>query len=154
MRASALALPEVVIALARDPENHLPLRRFSFTLAALSLASMALFSGTPFASFYLLDVQSATPEVGELARLGILLAVPMPAIVTLVSWRRGLLMAGRRTGIVNAAMALRLGIFVAVLGLGLAFRWPGIPTAAWAVNVSVLAELLCLLWRRLPEARG
>ena len=82
-----------------------------------------------------------TVALGALARQGLTLLIPMPAIVTLICWLRGSLMAQRRTGLVNVAMGVRLTVFVSVLGVGLGFAWPGIPTAAWAVNLSVLMEL-------------
>ncbi len=49
-------------------------------------------------------------------------------------------------------MMMRLAIFLAVLGLGLAGDWPGIPTAVWATNLSVVAELAYLA--RKVEGRG
>ncbi len=71
----------------------------------------------------------------------------MPAIVTLISWLRGTLIGRRRTAVVNAGMVVRLAVFVAGLGLGLFYRWPGIPTAVWATNFAVAAELAYLAWK-------
>ncbi len=146
MRAGALALPEVIIALYKTGDDDRPLRRFSYGLAAAGLAAMAALALTPLADLYLVGFQNTTPEVTALARQGLLLFIPMPAIVTLICWLRGVLIGRRRTVAVNVAMALRLAVFVAVLALGLGLAWPGIPTAVWAVNLSVLAELAYLGW--------
>ncbi len=147
MRAGALALPEVVIALGKTDADHIPLRRFSFGLAAIGLLAMIVLTLTPLVDLYLIGFQNLTPEIADLARYGVLLFVPMPAIVTLINWLRGSLIGRRRTAAVNIGMVVRLAVFIAVLGLGLALRWPGIPTAVGAFNLSVVAELAYLAWR-------
>ncbi len=147
LRAGAMALPEAIIALDKTEADHATLRRFSFGLAAAALAAMVVLLVTPLAELYLVGFQNLTPEIVELSRLGLLLFIPMPAIVTLISWQRGSLIGRRRTGAVNAGMTLRLAVFVAVLALGVALRWPGIPTAVWATNLSIVAELAYLAWK-------
>lgn len=155
-RAAAFALPEVVIALTRRQDNYAPIRRFSLTLAAASLAGTALVTMTPLLSFYIFVVQDTTPEVGELARLGMTLFLFLPAITVLISWLRGLLISRRATRDVNLGMAINLSLTAVVLFAGLAVRWPGIPTAAVALNLAALAEMLYLFWRvrRLPGFGG
>ncbi len=147
LRSGGLALPEAIIALGKTDADHASLRRFSLSLAAAALAVMALVLLTPLADLYLITFQNVTPEVADLARLGLLLFLPMPAIITLTNWLRGTLIGRRRTAVVNAGMAVRLTIFLAGLGLGLFYRWPGIPTAVWATNISVAAELGYLAWK-------
>lgn len=147
MRAGAMALPEVIIALDKTAADHAPLRRFSFSLAGGGLLAMGMLALTPLADLYLIDFQNTTPEIAVLARYGLLLFVPLPAIVTLISWLRGSLIGRRRTAAVNAGMALRLVVFIAVLALGLHFAWAGITTAAWAFNLSVVTELAYLSWK-------
>ncbi len=147
VRSGGLALPEVIIALGKTPADHASLRRFSFGLAGATFAAMAVLVLTPLSDVYLIGFQNTTPEVADLARLGLLLFLPMPAIVTLISWLRGTLIGRRRTAVVNAGMVVRLAVFVAGLGLGLFYRWPGIPTAVWATNLSLAAELAYLAWK-------
>ena len=147
LRAGALALPEVIIALEKTGADHAPLRRFSFALAAAAFAAMLVLVSTPLGDLYLNGIQNTTPEIAELARFGLLLFIPMPAMVTLICWLRGSLIGARRTAAVNAGMGLRLAVFVAVLGSGLLGDWPGIPTAVWATNVSVAIELIFLAWK-------
>lgn len=147
MRAGALALPEVIIALEKRDVGRAALRRFSFGLTAAILAAMIMLVATPLADLYLIGFQNVTPEIAELSRLGLLLFIPMPAMVALICWLRGSLIGRRRTAAVNQAMVVRLTIFIAVLGLGLIYRWPGIPTAVWATNLSVAAELIYLAWQ-------
>ncbi len=153
MRAAALALPEVVIALGGAAGMERPLRRFSFTLAAMSLLAMLVLAATPLADVYLLRLQNTTPEIAELARLGLLLSVPLPAMVAVLSWLRGRLMLQRSTRVVNGGMAVRLAVFVPVLAAGVALGWPGVPAAVWAVNLSVAAELAYVA-TKLPSPSG
>ncbi|MCA9971778.1 MAG: hypothetical protein KC425_16245, partial [Anaerolineales bacterium] len=146
-RAAALALPEVVIALSRGPHTFAPLRRFSLWLSVAITAFMALLIFTPLAHFYIFTVQDMTPAVGELAQGGLLLFLLFPALATVTSWLRGLLIKARATTAVNWGMGINLLLTAAVLGAGLFLRQPGLPTAAVALNLASVAEVLYLAAR-------
>jgi len=146
-RAAALALPEVIIALHRDRATFGPLRRFSFTLVGAVTAATAVFALTPLARFYVFQVQDMTPDVGELALSSLSLFLLFPALAVLTSWLRGLLIHGRHTRDVNVGMAVNLAVTGAVLLFGLRLAWPGLPTAALALNLASLAEVVYLTAR-------
>jgi len=146
-RAAALALPEVIIALHRDRDTFGPLRRFSFTLVGAVTAATAVFALTPLAGFYVFRVQDMTPAVGELALSSLSLFLLFPALAVLTSWLRGLLIHGRHTRDVNVGMAINLAVTGATLLVGLRQTWPGLPTAALALNLASLAEVLYLTAR-------
>ena len=119
-------------------------------LAALSTSfffAMTALIFTPLLSFYLLRVQDADPAVSELARSGIRLMLFLPAITTLISWLRGLLINKRATANVNGGMFVNLGVTAAVIVTGLILRASGVGTAVVALNLAAAAELLFLLWR-------
>ena len=143
-RAPALALPEVVIALSEKSDSFAPIRRFSFTVMLAITLFMFLFALTPLAGFYIFVVQDMTSVVGELARSSIIYFLLFPALATIISWLRGLLIDRRVTKAVNAGMMINLGITAVVLLLGLLLRWPGIPTAALALNVAAVGEIIYL----------
>ncbi len=143
-RAIAFALPEVVIARMREDDAEPALRRFSWTMTGVSLGTMVLFVATPAARFYFDQIQSAAPGVVEVALVGLLLLVPLPALSTLTSWYRGLLIHRKRTPAVNRAMMVRLLVTGLVLGTGLAMRASGIATAAAAIVLSSAAEMAFL----------
>jgi O-antigen/teichoic acid export membrane protein len=145
VRSAGFALPEMVIALERDAAAGSALRRFSTILAGATLGAMLLLALTPVADFYFQTFQSATDEVASLARTGVRLLIPLPPFVVLICWLRGGLMRRRETRRVNRAVLVRMGVFLPVLGGGLLFGWPSLVTAAWALDLSVLAELLYLL---------
>jgi hypothetical protein len=143
-RAAAFALPEAVIALTKGPHSILPVRRFSFRLAAALTALLAIFIFTPASRFYVFAVQDMTPAVGELARSNVALFLFFPALATLTSWLRGLLIKGRATKEVNVGMIINLAVTAVVLGVGLYFRAPGLSTAAISLNLASLCEVIYL----------
>ena len=146
-RAAAFAWPEVVIALSKGKENFAAIRLFSYRLAAVLTVLMALFVFSPLASLYLFGVQDMTQPVGELALSSLPLFLLFPALAVITSWLRGLLIKQRVTREVNVGMAINLTITAVVLGLGLLWQLPGLPTAAVALNIASLAEVVYLLWR-------
>jgi progressive ankylosis protein len=146
-RAAALALPEVIIARYRDRDSFLPLRRFSYLLAIAVTVTMIVFSLRPLAGFYIFRVQDMTAEVGALALSSLPLFILFPALAVLISWLRGLLIHGHHTRYVNFGMVINLAITALVLILGVSLRWPGLPTAAMALNLAALSESVYLAWR-------
>lgn len=152
-RASALALPEVVIALNDKPDSFAPVRRFSFNLTWIITAIMLIFIITPLASFYIFVIQDMTSIVGGLVRSGVVYFLFFPALATIISWLRGLLINKRITKAVNMGMVINVVVTAVVLLLGLYNQWAGIPTAALALNLAAVGEIFYLGWstqRALP----
>ena len=146
-RAAAFALPEVVIALSNGEESFKPMRRFTYVLALGNTVLMLLVVMTPLLDTYLLGVQDLTVPVSELASSGLILFVPLPALTALTSWIRGLLIDKHATGVVNAGMVVNLAVTTIILLLGIQQQWPGIESAAVALVVAAVIELLYLSWR-------
>jgi len=146
-RAAALALPEAVIALSKGRTNFLPLRRFSFSLTTAVTLLTLLFVATPLNRFYIFVVQDMEPDVGRLAQSSLALFVLFPGLAVLTSWLRGLLIKSRLTREVNVGMAVNLTVTAVLLGAGLLLRLPGLPTAAVALNIAALGELIYLARR-------
>jgi hypothetical protein len=143
-RAAAMALPEVIIALSNRPATFIPLRRFSFNLAAVVTLLTALLLFSPLASFYVFAIQDMTPEIGALALSSLGLFLFFPGLATIISWLRGLLINGRSTKTINAGMAINLATTAFILLLGINRHWPGLQTAAIALNLAAAAEILYL----------
>jgi hypothetical protein len=146
-RAAALALPEAVIALTKGPDSYAPIRRFSLILAAIVGVVVTLFTFSPLARLYLFGVQDMTAEVGTLAQDSLIYFLPFPALTVIGMWLRGVLINGRKTTAINVAMVVNMVVTVTVLAIGLAGQWPGLPTAAVALTLAVLAEIIYLAWR-------
>jgi hypothetical protein len=147
VRAAAFALPEVVIALSDRPDTFVPIRRFTLNLALAVTAFMALFVLSPLADFYIFVVQDMTDVVGTLAQSSLVLYLFFPGLAVFSMWLRGLLIHGRQTKDVNMAMVVNLVVTAVILGIGVQLHWPGLPTAAAALNVALTFELLYLSWR-------
>jgi len=156
LRAPALSLPGVILALHEREGAPKALDRFALTLAAGAFGAAVLLVATPLADFYLSRLQSAAPVVAELAHFGLVIFTPLAALTTLVVWRRGWLIARRATLVINVAMIVRLVGVAVLLGLGVSFRWPGLVTAAVALNLGNLFEFLYLSrrWARLEGTRA
>jgi hypothetical protein len=146
-RAASLALPEVIIARYDRGANFLPLRRFSYLLAGVVAAGMIVFTFTPLSNFYVFGVQDMTEAAGDLVLSSLALFVLYPSLAVLTSWLRGLLIQGRVTRPVNIGMIINLALTGTVLLIGVRLGWPGLPTAALALNLAAAGELLYLGWR-------
>ncbi|GMQ79051.1 MAG: hypothetical protein BMS9Abin02_1604 [Anaerolineae bacterium] len=146
-RAAAFALPEVIIALTDGRATFLPLRRFTYTLVIVNSAAMLLFVLTPLSDFYLLRIQDADPAIANLAKDGLLIFLPLPALAILISWIRGLLINRRVTTAVNVAMIINLILTITILIFSVSYQWPGIPGAAVALSLSAAVELIYISWR-------
>ena len=151
-RAAAFALPEAVIALSKDKASYRPIRRFTLTLAVIVTSGVAIFTLSPLARLYIFDIQDMTLEVGTLAQNNLLYFLPFPALTVISMWLRGVLINGRKTATVNVAMVVNITVTVIVLAIGLTNQWAGLPTAAAAFIIAVLAEISYLAWRAQPLA--
>jgi hypothetical protein len=146
-RAAAFSLPEVVIALSKKPDMFQPLRQFSLRMTGGLLILMALVVFTPVAGFYIFVVQDMTAVVGDLAMNAVRLFLFFPALAAITSWLRGLLINNKATRSINMGMAINLGITAVVLIIGVVARFPGLPTAAVALNLASVVENIYLGWR-------
>ena len=147
MRAAAFAWPEVVIALSKGKETFPPLRKFSVNMSAVLTLLMLLFAFTPVAAYYIFVIQDMTTPVGQLVQATLPLFLLFPALAVFTSFLRGLLINKRVTRGVNTGMALNLVITAVILIGGVALSLPGLPTAAAALNLAALAEVIYLAWR-------
>ncbi len=147
IRAPALALPEVIIALADETGALEALKRFVWILGFASGGGMLLFVGTPLIDLYLVGFQDAAPEVAVLARQGLILFLPLPAMAVWISWLRGVLIHEHRTHVVNEAMAVLLLTLTATLVLAVAWDLPGLVSAAVALQGSIFIQGLYLAAR-------
>jgi len=146
-RAAAFALPEVVIALYSGKQTFHALGRFTLMLVLISTVFMIVVVLTPIVNYYLFVVQDLTLVVAEIARSGLVMLLPLPALATLISWIRGLMIHVGATRYVNNGMVINLIVTAAVLLLGVSQHWPGINSASIALVVAAAAEFLYLRWR-------
>ncbi|MEZ4540721.1 MAG: hypothetical protein R3C43_12180 [Chloroflexota bacterium] len=146
-RAAAMALPEVIIALHEDSLTFEPLRRFSLTLVIATTLLMAAFVLSPLTGWYLFRVQDMAPQVGDLAQSSLIWFLFFPALAVITSWMRGLLIQSSHTRYVNVGMMINIAITAISLLVGVIQQWPGLLTAALALNLASIGEVAYLLWR-------
>lgn len=146
-RAAAFSLPEVIIALSKQPKMFKPLRTFSFRMTGGLVGLMLLLVFTPAVGFYIFVVQDMTEIVGNLALSSVKLFIFFPALAALTSWLRGLLINEQETKDINVGMGINLGITAVLLIIGVANKLPGLPTAAVALNLASGVEVIYLGWR-------
>jgi len=146
-RAAAFALPEAVIALSDGLRTFPSLRRFAVLMAGGLTVWMTLLVFTPLADFYVFTVQDMTAVTGNLVVSVLPLFLLFPAMAAGASWLRGLLINNKTTTAVNWGMGLNLFITAVVLAIGLTLRTDGLATAAVALNLAALFELIYLGWR-------
>lgn len=127
LSAPGLAFNEVVVAWWGRAGAQRDLRRFAGGLALCVTAVIALLAFTPLSTLWLGSVAGLPPGLVDIARIGLLIVVPVPAARVLQSWYQGVLVAARRTagvsesvGVFAIVSAGSLAMFVAVpIGPGL-----------------------------------
>jgi hypothetical protein len=105
---------------------------------------MAILVFTPLAHFYVFVVQDMTAATGDLIVRVIPLFLLFPAMAAGSSWLRGLLIKNKTTTAVNWGMGINLSTTAVILAIGLALRGDGLTTAAIALNMAALFELIYL----------
>jgi Na+-driven multidrug efflux pump len=147
LRAAALSLPEVVIALADQDGAADALKRFAGRLATGIGLFTAVLVLTPLLRLYLFGVQDADPVVAERAWLGLVLSLPLPAGAVVICWLQGLLIHREQTATVNVSTAVQLAVLALGLGAALVFEAPGLPAAVIALQASMIAQAAFMVRR-------
>ncbi len=143
-RSPAFALPEAVIALTNDPQLRAPVRSFCWKTGIASSAAMSILVLTPLFPVYLRLVAGLPPQLSRYVIPGMLLSLALPALNSIHSWFRGILMSARRTGVIYWGMGLNLAITTGIVFLGVWMQTPGAVTAVAALTVALIAEVFYL----------
>lgn len=150
-RGLGIALNEVVVALLDEPDARPALRRFTLLLALGTTGVLALVAATPLSRLWFQNVSALSPELAALARLGLWVALPMPALSTLQSWYQGAILHSRRTRGITESVAIFLAASAAVLVAGVAWGGlTGLYVGLAGMVVATLAQTVWLWWRARP----
>jgi hypothetical protein len=151
LRSMSYAYNEVVIALLDEPRAARNLRRFAVLMAALTSATLLLIAATPLATFWFGQVSALNSRLVVLARIGLWIALPIPALDALQSWYRGAIVHSRRTGAITEAVAIFLLADGAILLSGIVGgRVTGLYVGLAAYGAGMLAQTIWLQWRSRP----
>jgi hypothetical protein len=139
---------EVVVALFKDRQSILTLRRFALVLSTGALMLLLLIAYTPLAPLWQQKVAGLSSELVSYAVPALRLAALLPVTAVLLSWLRGIVVAVKATGVIAQSTAIDLGVLLLVLLIGAKGGWlPGASLAAVALTLSRLADV-GWLWRR------
>jgi O-antigen/teichoic acid export membrane protein len=111
-------------------------------------ALIVLVAGTPLSFLWFERVSALAPQLTEMARLALWIAMPMPGLNVLQSWFQGLLLHSRKTRGITEAVGISLLTTVAILIVGVV--WGGVTGlyVGWfAISAGSVAQTIWL-WMR------
>jgi hypothetical protein len=123
VRSLGIAFNEVVVALLDEPGSRLVLRRFTGILVVSTTGLLVLIAATPLSRFWFQGVSALPPDLAALARVGLWIALPLPALSALQSWYQGQILHSRRTRGISEAVVIFLVVDAAILIAGV--LWGG-----------------------------
>lgn len=151
LRSMGIAYNEVVVALMDEKGSYVNLRRFAYMLAGISSVLLLIIVATPLSIFWLQRISALPAYLADLARSGLWLALPLPALSVAQSWCQGALLHGRRTRGISESIVIYLFTSVAVLGLGVAWgQVSGLYIGLIALTLSVGVQTVWLYVRGRP----
>ncbi len=150
MRGWGLALQEITVAQARNPQALPVLRRFAYWVGGVTSGATALIAFSPLLDAYNGFVIHLPPALEPHMRVGVAAGLLMPFLTTLGSLMRGILVAAQQTGAAYRGMGINLAIHGILLALGVLLQLPGMWVAAGAFSLAAVAEYLYLAQQALP----
>ncbi len=148
LRSLGVAYNEVVVALLDEHGSSASLRRFSAILSATTTAALLLVAATPLAEIWFGRVTALSPELVELARPGLWLALPLPALSVAQSWYQGAILYSKQTRGISEAVVVYLLTSLLVLGGGVIWgQVTGLYFGIAALTLSVATQTAWLWWR-------
>jgi MFS family permease len=144
-RSIAMSYQEVGIALLQDRRDLVMLQRFARMLGGVMLLVFLAFVLSPLAVTWFRGVVGLSAALTRMARLPMLFIAIVPAVSSVISWKRGILVHAKRTAAITRSVIVNL-IVLGVLLIALGYTLPanGALVAAIAYAGSVVAEWLYL----------
>lgn len=144
-RSLGFAYNEVVVARLDEPGAVEPLSRFAWLLASVATIGVSIVAFTPLSGLWFGSVSGLKPELAGLARTGLLISVPWPAISIIQNYYQGVIVHGRRTGRVTISILIFVLVTAAVLVWGAAARrFTGLYAGLAAFQLGYLAQTIYL----------
>jgi O-antigen/teichoic acid export membrane protein len=155
IRSLGFAYNEVVVALL-DERGMVPsLRRFTVILMTITTAAVLLIAVTPLSALWFGRFSALPPHLMALARMGLLLILPVPALSVLQSWCQGTIVNSRRTRGITEAVVIYLVTNVVLLWVGVMWGQAiGLYVGLAAFAVSTAIQTGWLWWRSRPALRA
>ena len=147
-RSFGLSYQEAVIALVGDRfQKFLPMRNFAALLFFSVLCSLGLLVFTDVVRFWYRDVCGLTPDLARFALPPTKLLIVLPVLEVVMSFQRGLMVAGLTTKPVTIAALTEMVIIILTLNLAIhSFNMVGAMAAALALVTGRVASILFLVY--------
>jgi hypothetical protein len=155
LQSMGIALNEVVVTLLDEPHAFHSLRRFTLILVVSTTALLLVIVATPLAGLWFGRVSALAGPLVVLARNGLWLALPMPALSALQSWFQGSILHSRRTRGITESVVIYLVTVGAILAAGVAQQQVTglyVGMAAFVAGVSLQTAWLWVRSRPAMEA--
>lgn len=146
MRGWGLALQEITVSQAKNPDARPALARFALLVGIITSLVTVVLAFSPLLDLYLGRVLHLPADLWGYAHVGVGVGVFLPLITALGSHTGGLLVAGGQTQYRYRGMAINLATHVGLLVVGVILRWPGMPLAASAFTCAACAEYIYLAY--------
>lgn len=154
LRSVGIAYNEVVVALLDEPGSYPVLKRFAAILTWSTTGLLALMAATPLAFLWFGTISALAPELAIMARQGLWLALPLPALSVLQSWYQGAILYGRKTRGITESVTVFLLSSAAVLSAGVALQSvPGLYIGLLAITAAMATQTGWLWMRARPVLR-
>lgn len=144
-RTVEFALPEVIITLYKDQKTARKLHQFATRVGMAIATWMSLFAITGLDKTFFMKVLGERADTASVAHLAFCCAITLPLIGAQQNYVKGLLTAHHLTTARFMSSIVSFTTLVVMLIVGVLLRWPGVVTAAVALNISLIFETL-VLW--------
>jgi len=147
-RSFGLSYQETVIALVGDRfEKFVPIRNFALLLLATVFCSLGLVVFTDVVAIWYQDICGLSPDLALFALAPTKLLIVLPALEVVMSFQRGLRVAGLTTKPVTLAALIEIIAIVVTLNLAIhSFNMVGAMAAALALVTGRALAVLFLLY--------
>lgn len=145
-RSAGMAFNEVVVALLGEKGAVQQLRKVAVMMAAATSLTHLIFAITPLSNLWFGVLTGLPPDLVFLARVGFLIALPLPALSVAQSWYQGALVFGKRTRGVPEAVTIYL-ISVSLL-LSVGVLWGKMVGLYFCMGALGVAQLIQTGWLR------
>lgn len=150
-RSVGIAYNEVVVALLDEAGAVRQLRRFTASLVVAATILLSLVTCTQLSAIWFNVAQGLSLPLADMARRGLWLALPLPALSVLQSWYQGVILHGQRTRAITESVVLYLAVYATLAGVGVAWRVAaGLYVGVTALSIATAAQT-AWLWLRSRE---
>lgn len=151
LRSLGVAYNEVVVALLDRPGASINLKRFANLLAGFTTLALVLVAATQLSTLWFGKISALSPELVNLAKNALWLALPLPALSVIQSWYQGALLYGRHTRGITESVVVYLLTFTVVQWTGvIRQQMIGLDVALLATSLAATTQTTWLWLRCRP----